>query len=227
MDPAATLTHVRAHWAGILPSSPVYSLFFAGIRIVDARREDVGSDSSSGGRILAHLPVGGIHVNSKNILHGAVSAALVDWAGGMAIAAATGRSQTGVSVDIHISYVAAAREGDELEIEAWVQRVGGTLAYTSVEIRRRKLPPLPSNGDDSHDGDDHRADGSQDGGDHKKVDPYAVAKTRGPVVARGSHTKYVAYGEPRKVPPAAETKPEAAKAVEAAETEEHRSRKGT
>ncbi|KIH92808.1 thioesterase family protein [Sporothrix brasiliensis 5110] len=214
MDPAATLTHVRAHWASILPSSPIYSLFFAGIRIADARREDVGSESSSGGRILARLPVGGIHVNSKNILHGAVSAALVDWAGGMAIAAATGRSQTGVSVDIHISYVAAARVGDELEIEAWVQRVGGTLAYTSVEIRRRKLPPLPSNGDDSH-------DGSQDG-DHKKVDPYAVAKTRGPVVARGSHTKYVAYGEPRKVPPAAETKPEAA---ETTETGEHRSRK--
>lgn len=180
MDPAATLQHVRAHWAGIQPNSPIYGLFFAGIRIVDARREDVGSSSSSGGRILARLPVVPIHVNSKHILHGAVSAALVDWAGGMAIAAATGKNQTGVSVDIHISYVAAARAGDELEIEAWVQRVGRSLAYTSVEIRQ---VPKAKEGE--------------------VVDADAPLRTRGPVVAAGSHTKYVAFGEAKKAAEAA------------------------
>ncbi|CAK7245646.1 MAG: hypothetical protein STHCBS139747_007230 [Sporothrix thermara] len=179
MDPAATLAHVRTHWAGIQPNSPIYNLFFGGIRIVDARREDVGSSSTSGGRILARLPVVPIHVNSKHILHGAVSAALVDWAGGMAIAAATGRHQTGVSVDIHVSYVAAARAGDELEIEAWVQRVGRSLAYTSVEIRQR-----PREAREDVDGAAIAAD--------------SPVRTRGPVVAAGSHTKYVAYAEAKK-----------------------------
>ncbi|CAK7566272.1 MAG: hypothetical protein SEPTF4163_004210 [Sporothrix epigloea] len=179
MDPAATIAHVRAHWAGIEPNSPIYSLFFGGIRIVDARREDIGSKNSSGGRILARLPVVPIHVNSKQILHGAVSAALIDWAGGMAIAAATGRNQTGVSVDIHVSYVSAARAGDELEIEAWVQRVGQSLAYTSVEIRLRPRPGQEEEKDDAAAAD-------------------APVRTRGAVVAAGSHTKYVAYGEARK-----------------------------
>ncbi|CAK7269991.1 hypothetical protein SEPCBS119000_003859 [Sporothrix epigloea] len=177
MDPEATIAHVRAHWAGIEPNSPIYSLFFSGIRIVDARREDIGSTSSSGGRILARLPVVPIHVNSKHILHGAVSAALVDWAGGMAIAAATGRHKTGVSVDIHVSYVSAARAGDELEIEAWVQRVGRSLAYTSVEIRLR--PRVARQEDEA-------------------VAADAPVRTRGAVVAAGSHTKYVAFGEAKK-----------------------------
>lgn len=171
MDGPATLVHVRAHWAGIQPNSPIYGLFFSGIRLLAAYREE---GTGSGGRIFARLPVMPIHVNSKQILHGAVSAALVDWAGGMAIAAATGRDQTGVSVDIHVSYVSAARAGDELEIEAWVQRVGQTLAYTSVEIRRLTDPGC---------GDEVWGTG---------------LRPRGPVVASGSHTKYVGYAEPKR-----------------------------
>lgn len=204
MDPAATLAHVRGHWAGIQPNSPIYGLFFGGIRLVDARREDVGSSSTSGGRILTRLPVVPIHVNSKHILHGAVSAALVDWAGGMAIAAATGRHQTGVSVDIHISYVAAARAGDELEIEAWVQRVGKSLAYTSVEIRQR---PKSAAADADIDID---------------VDVDLPTRTRGPVVAAGSHTKYVAFAEPKRAVERTEArKPEPTETADV----EHRSAK--
>ncbi|EFX02222.1 thioesterase family protein [Grosmannia clavigera kw1407] len=155
---AERLVHVRAHWAGIEPNSPIYGLFFGNIRLV----------SATNGRVLARLPVAAIHVNSKQILHGAVSAALVDWAGGMAIAS-TGRHGTGVSVDIHISYVSGARAGDELEIEAWVQRVGRSLAYTSVEIRKKLAG----------------------GGDGKELDE--SRPTNGPVVASGSHTKYVNF----------------------------------
>lgn len=156
---ADRLAHVRAHWAGIEPKSPIYGLFFGQIRLVSARN----------GRVLARLPIAPIHVNSKQILHGAVSGALVDWAGGMAIAS-TGRANTGVSVDIHISYVGAARAGDELEIEAWVQRAGRTLAYTSVEIRKRLT--------DSETADE-------------------TLPTAGAVVASGSHTKYLSFTGPK------------------------------
>lgn len=157
---ADRLGHVRAHWAGIEPNSPIYGLFFGGIRLV----------SATNGRVIARLSLAPIHVNSKHILHGAVSAALVDWAGGMAIAS-TGRHNTGVSVDIHISYVSGARAGDELEIEAWVQRVGRSLAYTSVEIRKK----LAVAGDDEEEEQDD------------------ARPTGGPVVASGSHTKYVLF----------------------------------
>ncbi len=122
----AILEHVRQHWEGIRPNSPVYGFFFSDIQLVSA---------NEAGRIIARLPVSSAHINSKKILHGAVSATLVDWAGGMAIAS-TGRDRTGVSVDIHVSYASAAREGDTLEIEAWVNRLGKKLAFTTVEIRR-------------------------------------------------------------------------------------------
>ncbi|OAA65803.1 thioesterase family protein [Niveomyces insectorum RCEF 264] len=161
VPPERLLEHVRAHWNGIRPNSPIYDLFFKDLRIVAA----------TPGRIRARLPeLAHIHINSKNVLHGAVSAALVDWAGGMAIAS-TGRTSTGVSVDIHVSYVSAARAGDGLEVEAWVQRAGRTLAYTTVEIRKLVKAEGPTAGDG-------------DGGD----DP---EPTKGPVVAAGSHTKYL------------------------------------
>lgn len=134
-DPAATpasppspeLAHVQKHWDAIRPNSPVYGFFFGDIKLVSATKDQ--------GRVIAHLPLGPQHINSKKILHGSVSATLVDWAGGMAIAA-TGLERTGVSVDIHVSYVSAAREGDTLEIETWVSKVGRSLAYTNVEIRK-------------------------------------------------------------------------------------------
>ena len=70
-------------------------------------------------------------------MHGAISATIVDWAGGLAIAS-TGREKTGVSTDIHISYAGGAKEGEWIIIEAWAPKVGNTLAFTKVEIRKQE-----------------------------------------------------------------------------------------
>lgn len=75
------------------------------------------------------------HLNSKGTLHGTVSACLTDWAGGLAIAT-YGHEKTGVSTDIHTTFISTAKEGDVLEIEGRADKVGGTLAFTSVEIRK-------------------------------------------------------------------------------------------
>ena len=64
-----------------------------------------------------------------------MSACLTDWAGGLAIAT-HGREKTGVSTDIHTTFISTAKEGDVLEIEGRATKVGGTLAFTSVEIRK-------------------------------------------------------------------------------------------
>lgn len=53
----------------------------------------------------------------------------------MAIAT-DGRESTGVSTDIQMSCVGVAREGDVLVVEGRVRRVGGSLAFTGVEVRR-------------------------------------------------------------------------------------------
>lgn len=119
------LGHVQKIWDGIKPNSTIYRILLSDVQWVSAVH----------GRVVARLRLGPAHLNSNRTLHGSVSATIVDWAGGMAIAS-TGRDKTGVSTDIHISYVSAAKDNDVIEIEAWVSRVGRNLAYTMVEIRK-------------------------------------------------------------------------------------------
>lgn len=124
-DNEDVLVHVQKAWDSIRPNSAIYRLLLSELQWVSATH----------GRIIVRLRLQPIHLNSKRTLHGSVSATIVDWAGGMAIAS-TGLQKTGVSTDIHISYVSTAKEDDMIEIEAWVSRVGRSLAYTMVEIRK-------------------------------------------------------------------------------------------
>jgi acyl-coenzyme A thioesterase 13 len=124
---AALLAHVQSVWDRIRPNSSIYNLLLVSIQLVQA----------TPCTITAHLRIEKMHVNSRGTLHGAVSAAIVDWAGGMAIAT-LGYAETGVSTDIHVSYLAAAWEGEVLEITGRANRVGGTLAFTTVEIATKR-----------------------------------------------------------------------------------------
>jgi hypothetical protein len=54
-------------------------------------------------------------------------------AGGMAVAT-HGLEQTGLSVDIHVSYISTAKENDILTIEGETTKVGRNLAFTTVSI---------------------------------------------------------------------------------------------
>ena len=54
-------------------------------------------------------------------------------AGGMAVAT-HGLEQTGLSVDIHVSYISTAKENDILTIEGKTTKVGQNLAFTTVSI---------------------------------------------------------------------------------------------
>jgi acyl-coenzyme A thioesterase 13 len=119
------LAHVQAVWDAIQPTSAIYNILLSNIQLVSAAH----------GRVVSRLALEPVHLNSKRILHGAVTASLVDWAGGMALAS-MGLDKTGVSADIHISYVSAAREGDTLEVEAWVSKAGRNLGFTMIEIRK-------------------------------------------------------------------------------------------
>lgn len=119
------LLHVQKYWANMLKNSPIYDFLLSDISLV----------SASKGIVTARLNVQPRHLNSKGTLHGTVSACLTDWAGGLAIAS-HGRENTGFSTDIHTTFISTAKEGDVLEIEGRASKVGGTLAFTSVEIRK-------------------------------------------------------------------------------------------
>ncbi|KAI2470229.1 thioesterase family protein [Annulohypoxylon bovei var. microspora] len=144
-DESAIKSHLEDLTAAQLPNSAIYNFLLSDVRITSARR----------GSMTARLALTRSHMNSGGGIHGAASAAIVDWAGGMAIATWDLRRRTGVSVDIHVTYLSSAAVGDEIEIEAEADKVGGSLGFTRVVIRK------------------------------------VVGGEAGPVIANGSHTKFV------------------------------------
>lgn len=156
VDPSSSsvLALVREDWARMKPHSPIYNFLL----------EDISIVAASSGHIIALLQVAPVHLNSKGTLHGSVSACLTDWAGGLAIKS-TGAASTGLSTDIHTTFVSTARIGDTLEIEGSASKVGASLAFTTVEIRK--------------------VAGGTD------VNGVAGGEKRGPVVCTGTHTKYI------------------------------------
>ncbi|KAF2878019.1 HotDog domain-containing protein [Massariosphaeria phaeospora] len=142
---AEILAHVEKYWQDRKPHSPIYQFLLEDIKVTHASK----------GLVRSRLLLTKNHVNVHGGIHGSVSATLVDWMGGMAIAAWDNRTKTGVSTDIHISYQSSAKEGDWIEIEGTAGKVGGSLAFTTVTISK------------------------------------IVDDKPGPVVATGSHTKFV------------------------------------
>ncbi|KAJ5318164.1 hypothetical protein N7508_002672 [Penicillium antarcticum] len=132
------LEHVRGVWGRTKNDSAIYRLLLSDVEIVSATR----------GEMQARLNLTPDHVNSRGTIHGAVSASIMDWAGGMAIAT-HGFEKTGASVDIHVSYLSTAHAGDVLNIHAVADRVGKSMAFTTIKIFRivdGELGPLVATG---------------------------------------------------------------------------------
>lgn len=123
-----TLAHVSQLWSKLIPASPIYSFILPTIRITHA----------STGLVHARLILSQEHLNSKHGLHGSVSATIIDAFGGLAIASTDLREKTGASVDLNVSYLGSAGLGDEIEIEGKAEKVGGSLAFTSVTLYKVK-----------------------------------------------------------------------------------------
>ncbi|KAJ5451737.1 Thioesterase superfamily [Penicillium cf. griseofulvum] len=119
------LEHIRGVWERTKNESPIYRRLLSDVNIISATR----------GQMQARLKLTAEHVNSRGTIHGAVSATIIDWAGGMSIAT-HGYERTGASIDIHISYLSTATIGDTLDISAVTDRVGKSMAFTTVKISR-------------------------------------------------------------------------------------------
>ncbi|KAM7203640.1 putative esterase [Naviculisporaceae sp. PSN 640] len=86
------------------------------------------------GSVRFTVDLQGRHTNRLNILHGGVIASLVDFGGSLAVAS-KGLFSTGVSTDINVSYLGSGgKAGDKITVSARCDKVGGTLAFTTVHI---------------------------------------------------------------------------------------------
>jgi len=77
------------------------------------------------------------HTNGVGTLHGGFSAHIVDSVTTLALMTNEG-GLPGVSVDMNLSYLKAAKLGEEIIIEAKTLKKGRTLAFLECEIKNQK-----------------------------------------------------------------------------------------
>ena len=80
------------------------------------------------------------HTNPNGVMHGGVMTSLMDEAVGGVIAYARGldvmRASPHATVDMNVSFLSAARAGDELIVEARPIKVGRSVAFAEADARR-------------------------------------------------------------------------------------------
>ncbi|KAG0018890.1 hypothetical protein BGZ80_006585 [Entomortierella chlamydospora] len=119
----ATLKHVQRVWSHFLEKGGFDTHALSGLKVVAASK----------GNCLSELVVAPHHLNRVGGCHGGLLSHIVDTGGSLAIAA-DGMYATGISTDLNVSFVSGAQLGDKLSIKSRCLKLGGTLAYTDVEI---------------------------------------------------------------------------------------------
>ncbi|KAI1821455.1 Thioesterase/thiol ester dehydrase-isomerase [Xylaria intraflava] len=90
------------------------------------------------GKVDFELDIAKEHTNRLSILHGGTTASMVDLGGSLAVAS-TGLYATGVSTDLNVTYLnSGGKVGDKITATAVCDKIGKTLAYTTVTFRNSK-----------------------------------------------------------------------------------------
>ncbi|KAL1878032.1 hypothetical protein VTK73DRAFT_8256 [Phialemonium thermophilum] len=90
------------------------------------------------GKVDFELDIQKDHTNRLKILHGGTIASMVDFGGSLAVAS-MGLYATGVSTDMNITYLTnGGRVGDTIKATAVCEKIGKTLAFTTVTFRNAK-----------------------------------------------------------------------------------------
>ncbi|XP_064087724.1 acyl-coenzyme A thioesterase 13-like [Macrobrachium nipponense] len=111
----------------------------------DRNLSKVRQVSVGGGKCVAEMVVEEEHQNRGGTLHGGLTATLVDVISTMALMT-TERAVPGVSVDLNVSYISAAKEGETIVISADTLKVGRTLAFLNVDITTKESSKLIAKG---------------------------------------------------------------------------------
>ncbi|XP_067906240.1 acyl-coenzyme A thioesterase 13 [Heterodontus francisci] len=101
--------------------------------------------SASPGKIVCEMKVQQEHVNRAGTLHGGLTATLVDVVSTTALLN-TERALPGVSVDMNVTYMNAAKLGEDIIITAQVLKEGKSLAFTTVDLTSKVTGNLLAQG---------------------------------------------------------------------------------
>jgi acyl-coenzyme A thioesterase 13 len=88
------------------------------------------------GKATIELDVTPALQNVNGTLHGGAIATLIDVAGTIAIMTADREARAGVSTDLNTTFFAPAPGGSTVVAEAAVLKIGKTLAFVTVDVRR-------------------------------------------------------------------------------------------
>ncbi|MEO6954422.1 MAG: PaaI family thioesterase [Polyangia bacterium] len=127
--------NVRARLTAIFGTSG-FDKTMAGLELLEA----------VGGRCKLRITVDEGVQNLFGSLHGGAIATIVDDAGTMAIMSGDRDGRPGVTTDLNVSYVSAAKAGEVVLIEANVLKTGRTMAFVAVDLRRERDGALVAQG---------------------------------------------------------------------------------
>lgn len=98
--------------------------------------------SGGEGKCIAELKVEEEHQNFVGGLHGGMTATMVDVLSTLAMMTHKENPPPGVTVDLHVSYLKAAKIGDTVLVEASTLKKGKTLAYLHVDLKNKSTNEL-------------------------------------------------------------------------------------
>ncbi|KAM4689682.1 acyl-coenzyme A thioesterase 13-like [Discoglossus pictus] len=101
--------------------------------------------SASPGKIVCELKVEKEHTNTGGTLHGGLTATIVDNVSTIALMN-TERGAPGVSVDMNITYMNAAKIGESVLITAQVLKQGKSLGFATVDLINKETGKIIAQG---------------------------------------------------------------------------------
>ncbi|XP_006134060.1 acyl-coenzyme A thioesterase 13 isoform X1 [Pelodiscus sinensis] len=101
--------------------------------------------SATPGKVVCEMKVEEEHTNRAGTLHGGLTATLVDVVSTAALLY-TERGMPGVSVDMNITYMSAAKLGEEILITAQILKQGRNLAFANVDVTNKGTGKLLAQG---------------------------------------------------------------------------------
>ncbi|KAI5699497.1 hypothetical protein M8J75_003892 [Diaphorina citri] len=119
----------------------------------DACLKAVNILSAADGKCVAEMKISQEHTNTFGTLHGGMTATLVDYLSGCALLThknvmeeSSKISHSGVSVDLHITYIRGAKIGEQIVIESSTKKCGKKLAFLDVLIKNKETGALVATG---------------------------------------------------------------------------------
>ncbi|MDO5628350.1 MAG: PaaI family thioesterase [Mobilicoccus sp.] len=101
--------------------------------ITDASPQEAARPGDDAGKALT---VGAEHLNKNGTLHGGVMATILDTAMGDAVRSHLGEDEETATVSMTITYLAPAKEGDELRASAEIRKQGSSLVLVESDLTR-------------------------------------------------------------------------------------------